>query len=356
MQRFTPRPLLLLSTFLFLRATTGLRADDTPAESAVPKGEVTKFTFDQSKIFPGTVRDYWIYVPKQYDPANPACLYVNQDGIQYRAPEVFDDLIHKKEMPVVIGVFVTPGRVKAHFQRSARSLQSQLRVRRPGRRLRSVFAGRAAARSREENDSGRPADPAVARRQRPLHRRRQQRRDLRVHGRLGAARCVSPRLQRDRHLCRPARRQRISNLDPQVRAQADPHLSPGRQLRLEHLRRRLVDGQPGDGTRLPFAGYEVNHDWGTGGHSGDHATKIFADAMRWLWKDWPAPVKAGLGSQQLQEILIPGEDWTLGRRRLSIHRRARPQCPGRGLFQRHSQQQGLQDRTGRQCEPVHCRY
>ncbi len=42
-----------------------------------------------------------------------------------------------------------------------------------------------------------------------------------------------------------------------------------------------------------------------------HATKIFADAMRWLWKDWPAPVKAGLGSQQLREILIPGEGWTL---------------------------------------------
>ena len=62
---------------------------------------------------------------------------------------------------------------------------------------------------------------------------------------------------------------------------------------------------------LTFAGWEVNHDWGTGGHSGEHATKIFANAMRWLWKDWPAPVKSGLGSQQLREILIPGEDWTL---------------------------------------------
>ena len=33
--------------------------------------------------------------------------------------------------------------------------------------------------------------------------------------------------------------------------------------------------------------------------------------MRWLWKDWPAPVKAGAGSQQLREILIPGEEWKL---------------------------------------------
>ena len=39
--------------------------------------------------------------------------------------------------------------------------------------------------------------------------------------------------------------------------------------------------------------------------------EIFPDAMRWLWKDWPSPVKAGRGSQQLQEILIPGEDWAL---------------------------------------------
>ena len=57
--------------------------------------------------------------------------------------------------------------------------------------------------------------------------------------------------------------------------------------------------------------YEVNHDWGTGGHSGEHATRVFPDAMRWLWKDWPAPVKAGHGSPQLQEILIPGEGWNL---------------------------------------------
>src|SRR5437870_7012087 len=90
-----------------------LCADDSKRTSDVPKGEITKYGFDQSKIFPGTVRDYWVYVPKQYDPARPACVYVNQDGVQYNAPAVFDELIHKKEMPVVIGVFVMHGRVKA---------------------------------------------------------------------------------------------------------------------------------------------------------------------------------------------------------------------------------------------------
>jgi enterochelin esterase-like enzyme len=82
-------------------------------QSGVPKGEVLKFTFDQSKIFPGTWREYWVYVPAQYKPDAPACVYVNQDGIQWKAPTVFDNLIHQKEMPVTIGVFVMHGRVKA---------------------------------------------------------------------------------------------------------------------------------------------------------------------------------------------------------------------------------------------------
>jgi gluconolactonase len=62
---------------------------------------------------------------------------------------------------------------------------------------------------------------------------------------------------------------------------------------------------------LIFAGYEVNHAWGEGGHDGKQATEIFPDAMRWLWKDWPNPIKAGHGSPQLRDILIPGENWKL---------------------------------------------
>jgi len=86
---------------------------DSKPQPGVPKGDVLQFTFDRSKIFPGTTRDYWIYVPAQYTPDRPACLYVNQDGIQWQAPTVFDNLIYKKEMPVTIGVFVMHGRVKA---------------------------------------------------------------------------------------------------------------------------------------------------------------------------------------------------------------------------------------------------
>jgi gluconolactonase len=63
---------------------------------------------------------------------------------------------------------------------------------------------------------------------------------------------------------------------------------------------------------LEFSGYEVNHIWGDGGHNGKHATTIFPDALRWLWKDYPTPVVAGKGSRQpLNDILIPGEGWQM---------------------------------------------
>ena len=82
--------------FSFRRLSVSAHFDPLPdwhapachvSRSPPPKGELRKFSFDQSKIFPGTARDYWIYLPKQYDPAKPACLYVNQDGVQYHAPE-----------------------------------------------------------------------------------------------------------------------------------------------------------------------------------------------------------------------------------------------------------------------------
>ncbi len=87
----------------------------------VLKGEILKLSFDSSKIFPGTSRDYWIYIPAQYKPDHPACVYINQDGIQWNAPTVFDNLISRKEMPVTIGIFITPGVVKSQDPNAALS-------------------------------------------------------------------------------------------------------------------------------------------------------------------------------------------------------------------------------------------
>lgn len=89
---------------------------DSLKQAGVPVGEVTKHQWTTSKIYEGTERDYWIYVPAQYDASQPACVMVFQDGQGYvsedghsRVPTVFDNLIHQKAMPVTIGIFINPG-------------------------------------------------------------------------------------------------------------------------------------------------------------------------------------------------------------------------------------------------------
>jgi hypothetical protein len=94
---------------------------DSKKQPGVPEGKVTQYKF-KSTIFPGTVRDAWTYVPAQYDAKEPACVMVFQDGggyvnvgdkAQFKVPIVFDNLIHNKEMPVTIGIFLNPGVVPA---------------------------------------------------------------------------------------------------------------------------------------------------------------------------------------------------------------------------------------------------
>jgi enterochelin esterase family protein len=90
---------------------------DSKRKEDVPRGKVEEFVFKDSKIFAGTIRRCGVYVPAQYKPGERAALMVFQDGVrnympedrEYRVPIVFDNLIHAKEMPVTIGVFIDPG-------------------------------------------------------------------------------------------------------------------------------------------------------------------------------------------------------------------------------------------------------
>lgn len=90
---------------------------DSQRHPDVPRGDVSHYTHT-STIFPGTRRDYWVYVPQQYDPATPAAVMIFQDGHAYvsedgdfRVPIVFDNLIHAGSMPVTVGIFINPGHV-----------------------------------------------------------------------------------------------------------------------------------------------------------------------------------------------------------------------------------------------------
>jgi sugar lactone lactonase YvrE/predicted alpha/beta superfamily hydrolase len=286
---------------------------DSQVQAGVPVGEVLKFTFENSKIFPGTWREYWIYVPAQYTPDKPACVYVNQDGMQWNANVVFDNLIHKKEMPVTIGLFVMHGRVRAataeaaldRFNRSyeydglgdnyVRFLLEELL---PEVETKKASDGRAIRLSKSGNDRA-------------------------IGGASSGAICAFTAAWE-----RPDAFSRVfSAIGTYVGLRGgDRYHTLIRKFEPKPIRVFLQDGANdlniygGDWwmanntieRALTFAGYEVNHVWGEGAHNGRHGAALFPDAMRWLWKGWPAPVKAGKSKNAtLETILIPGEEWQL---------------------------------------------
>ncbi|QDU28328.1 Gluconolactonase precursor [Anatilimnocola aggregata] len=297
---------LLLAAALIINLTSPAAHGQEP-----PKGEVLKFSFTESKIFPGTTRDYWVYIPQQYSPEKPACVYVNQDGVQWNAPVVFDKLITAKEMPITIGVFIQPGRVKAvngealdRFNRSfeydglgdgyARFVLDEIL---PEVEKKTATDGRAIRLSKEGNDRA-------------------------IGGSSSGAICAFTAAWE-----RPDAFSRVfSGIGTYVGLRGgNEYPTLVRKVEPKPLRIFLQDGSgdlniyAGDWwmanqeleRSLIFAGYEVNHVWGDGGHNGKHGTEVFPDAMRWLWKNYPEPVKAGAGSPQMKEILLPVEGWQL---------------------------------------------
>ncbi|MGL4551091.1 MAG: alpha/beta hydrolase [Gemmataceae bacterium] len=104
---------------------------DSKEQPGVPKGRLIDMGVWKSKVFDGTERPWWVYVPAQYDAKQPACVMVFQDGQNYKGPGgdfrasvVFDNLIHKGEMPVTIGIFLPPGNFPAVGTEKPRSNRS----------------------------------------------------------------------------------------------------------------------------------------------------------------------------------------------------------------------------------------
>jgi enterochelin esterase-like enzyme len=109
--------LAIMVSAVSLAQTTFELGPDSQRQAGVPQGEVIQLRFVESQIYRNTERDWWIYVPDQYDGQTPAALMIFQDGAAYvnengliRVPVVFDNLIHKGDMPVTIAVFINPGR------------------------------------------------------------------------------------------------------------------------------------------------------------------------------------------------------------------------------------------------------
>ena len=314
--------LMPLGGFILALAVGGLVAaegdfpphPDAIVQVGVPKGELLKFEFATSKIFPGTTREVTVYVPKQYDPAKPACVYINQDGLQWGAPVVFDNLIARGDLPVIVGVFVRPGVLKAsdgaaaldRFNRSyeydglgdgyARFLLEELL---PAVQTKKTSDGRAIRLSASGNDRA-------------------------IGGSSSGAICAFTAAWE-----RPDAFSRVfSNVGTFVGLRGgDIFPTLIRKYEPRGLRVFLVDGSNDNNIyagdwwmanqtmerALVFSGYEVNHVWGEGGHNGKHGTAVFPEAMRWLWRGWPETVKTAAPTKNtfLEALLIRGESWQL---------------------------------------------
>jgi sugar lactone lactonase YvrE/enterochelin esterase-like enzyme len=277
-------------------------------KDGVPQGKVEgPFEF-RSTIFAGTVREYWVYVPAQYNPEKPPCLMIVQDGLgmanNWRLPTVLDNMIHAGEVPVQLGIFVGHGSVPAanenaqpRFNRSfeydglgdnyARFLIDEL--------LPEV------AKTWKFSDN--PDDRCLA-------------------GASSGGICAFNAAWE-----RPDAFRRVISTIGTFVALRGADAFPGliRKTENKPLRIFLQDGS-GDLdiyagswwhanqamlSALQYSGYDVNHVWGEGGHNGKHSAAIMPDALRWTWRGYPEPLRIGIAKERRTDLVIEGEDWEL---------------------------------------------
>jgi gluconolactonase len=302
--------------FFAVAQTTAEKYDTDSASvvhAGVPVGDLLSFKFNASKIFPGTTRNVTIYVPAQYDGKKPACLYVNQDGVQFKAPIVFDNLINSKEMPITIAVFISPGSVLAEdntiaANRNNRSLEYDGLG---DNYIKFLMLELLPEVEKQKTKDGRPIILS------------KNANDRAIGGSSSGAVCAFTAAWE-----RPDQFSRVfSSIGTYIGFRgAERYPTLIRKYEPKPIRIFLQDGTndlnnyAGDWwmtaqlmeRALEFAGYEVDHAWGEGGHNGIHATAIFPRAMRFLWKDYPKAVAAGISKNTFTNtILIPGQDWEL---------------------------------------------
>ncbi len=278
---------------------------DSQPQAGVPMGKVTEWSELPSQAYPGTLHDYCVYVPAQYDSKTPAALMVFQDGQawhrltgDYRVPIVFDNLIYRREMPVTIAVFINPGRKPDQPKASAKdwgdrsSNRPQEYNSLDDKYARVIVEELLPVITKQYNISPNPADRAIAGASSGAiaafvvawHRPDQFTKVLSTIGSFVNLRGghVLPDMIRQSER-KPLRLflQDGSNDNRGLRPGADPSTyKADRDWYLQN--RKMV-------AALTEKGYDLNYSFGIGSHSGKHGGMIFPEMLRWLWRDHPRP-------------------------------------------------------------------
>lgn len=277
-------------------------------QEGVPEGKIEGPFALASEIYPGTEREYWIYVPAQYDPQKPACTLIVQDGLKratdWKLPQICDNLIHSGEMPVTIGIFVSPGVVPAAVEKGQPRYNRSFEYDSLGDRYARFLL--------EE------LIPDVSKKYAlsidPNHRA--------LAGSSSGGICAFNAAWE-----RPdAFRRVISTVGTYVGLRGgDQFPVLVRKHEPKPLRVFLQDGSQdlniyaGDWwvanqdmlSALKWSGYDVKHIWGQGGHNGKHSASIMPEALRWLWHDYPEPIKVAPNRtvERRIDLLISNAAW-----------------------------------------------
>lgn len=276
-----------------------LGPDSLPQEG-VPKGEIRGPFVLPSQAYPGTQHTYWVYVPAQYDPAVTAALMVFQDGHAFmnengdiRAQNVMDNLIYRREIPVMIGAFINPGRTPEQPEPNAQE-----------------WGDRTTNRPTEYNTLDDKYARVITEELLPvLYKEYNISKDPEMHGiggsSSGAIAAFTVAWERPNHF-----RKVLSNVGSFVNLRGG-HVYPEKVLASEKkpIRVYLCDGRNDnrglrgngayDQTRdwfyqnvrlmkaLTEKGYDVNYSWSMNLHGQKYGGMIMPEMMRWLWRDGP---------------------------------------------------------------------
>lgn len=294
-----PLAALLLAAALPSAGQYALGPDSQP-KPGIPHGTVTRHTLPPGQFYPGTPHEYALYVPAQYNAAKPTALMIFLDGNGalsdgVRAPVVLDNLIHEGSVPPIVGIFINPGVLPAakagtqsRFERvfSYDSLSDRF----ARFLIEEVIPEVGKSYNLSKDPSARAiygvSTGAVGAFVTAWNRPDQFRRVLSLIGTFVA-------MKGGDGVAALVRRTEPKPIRVFLQAGRNDHITPGQPYGSFYAGSWPINNQVLF-EALRYAGYDARLEMGDGGHNTQHGAAILPDALRWLWRGYPAPVTAGV--------------------------------------------------------------